>query len=73
MNTLRNFANSVFAHVSVKFRGTIYINGISRSCALKRYIICSYFKSVEFFSGAFAEHFVKIAHKVAKSKYFVDI
>ena len=27
----------------------------------------------EFFSGAFAVHFAKIAHKVAKSKYFVDI
>ena len=26
-----------------------------------------------FSSGAFVEHFAKIAHKVAKSKYFVDI
>ena len=25
------------------------------------------------FSGAFGEHFAKIAHKVAKSKNFVDI
>ena len=31
------------------------------------------FKSLNFFPGTFAEHFAKIAHKVAKSKYFVDI
>ena len=33
------------------------------------FLICSYFKSLKLFSGAFAEHFAKTAHKVAKSKY----
>ena len=32
MNTLRNFAKSVFAH---NFREAVYINGISRPCAIK--------------------------------------
>ena len=41
-------------------------------CIKMTYIICSYFKKFEIFSGAFAEHFPKIAHKVEKSKYFVD-
>ena len=38
------------------------------------YIICPYFKSWKFFRKAiletFRSHFAKIAHKVAKSKYF---
>ena len=38
------------------------------------YIICSYFKSLKFLSdshsGAIAEHFSKIAHKIAKSNIF---
>ena len=52
MNTLRNFAESVFALIFAKFKylaKQFYINGISRSRALKRYIICSYFKSLKFF------------------------
>ena len=53
------------------YRETIYINGISRSRALTRYTIQSYFKSLKFFPTAILEplrsHF---AHKVAKSKYF---
>ena len=39
--------------------------------------ICSYFKSLKFFRTAILErmrnHFVKIAHKVAKSKYFSNV
>ena len=31
------------------------------------------FLKFEIFSGAFEEHFAKIAHKVAKTKYSVDI
>ena len=50
---------------------------ISRSRALKLYIICSYSKCLNFFRIAilepFGRHFAKIAHKVAKSNYFSNI
>ena len=62
---------------NLEFRKSNYIFEISRSRASKLYIICLYFKSLKFFSGAIAEpllsHFVKIAHKVAKSKYFSNM
>ena len=59
MNTLRNFAKSVLLIFprNSNISRTIYINGISRSFALKLFIICSYFKSFEISSGAFAESF----------------
>ena len=74
INTLGNFSKSVLLIFprNLNISPKIYLNGISRSCAN----ICSYFKSLNFFwsfSEAFAEHFAKIAHKVAKSKYFVHI
>ena len=47
---------SYFCEIQI-FRETIYINGISRSCALKWYIICSYFKSLRFFPGVIEESF----------------
>ena len=51
-----------------------YIFEISRSRSSKLYIICSYFKSLNFFLTAILEplrsHFARIAHKVAKSKMF---
>ena len=50
---------------------------ISRSRALKLYIICLYSKSLNFFRIAilepFRSHFTKIGHKVVKSKYFPNI
>ena len=36
-------------------------------------MICSYFKSLNFFVEPLRSDFAKIAHKVAKSNYFVDI
>ena len=50
MNTLRNFAKFVLLVFSrnLNISRKIYINGISRSRALKWYIICSYFKSLIF-------------------------
>ena len=53
------------------------IFGISRSRALKWYIICSYSKSLKFFrtseNGLNSAYFAKIAHKIAKPKYFPNI
>ena len=63
MNTLRNFAKFVLLEFSRNLNISLknYINGISRSRALKWYIICSYFKSLNFFSdthsGAIGESF----------------
>ena len=68
MNTLQNLFSSYF-------REKIYINGISRSRASKWYIICSYFKSLNFFGHPLRSHWGvisrKFAQKVAKSKYFL--
>ena len=54
-----------------------YIFGISRSRASKWYIICSYSKSLKFFqtseNGLNFAYFAKIAHKIAKPKYFPNI
>ena len=67
------FANSL----NWIFRETNYIFGISRSPASKWYIICSCSKSLKFFgtskNGLKSDYFAKIAHKVAKSKYFPNI
>ena len=64
MNILRNFAASVFACIFAK----------QFMCFNMIKIICSYFKSLKIFRTAILEplrsHFAKIAHKVAKSKYF---
>ena len=80
MNTLRNFAKSVLAHIFAKLeylKVINYIFQISRPRASKWYITCSYFKSLKFFRTAVLEslrsHFEKIAHKIAKSKYFPNI
>ena len=67
MNTLRNFAKSFFARIFAKFKW----------CSKAIYTICSYFKSLNFFRTAILKplrsHFAKIAHKIAKSKYFPNI
>ena len=59
------------------FRETNYIFGISRSRASKSYIICSYSESLKFFrtseNGLNFAYFAKIAHKIAKPKYFPNI
>ena len=59
------------------FCETNYIFRISRSRASKRYITCSYSKSLKFFrtseNGLNSAYFAKIAHKIAKPKYFPNI
>ena len=59
------------------FRETNYIFGISRSPASKWYMIHLCSKSLKFFrtskNGLKSDYFAKIAHKIAKSKYFPDI
>ena len=60
MNTLRNLAKSVSVDVFAK-----------------QFILTESPKSLKFFRTFILKplwsHFTKIAHKVAKSKYFVDI
>ena len=46
------------------FRETFYINGISRSCALRWYIICSYFKSSKFFRTPILKQLRYISRKL---------
>ena len=69
MNTLRNFAKSIFAHIFAKFEYFEKVIICSKSpgpSALKLYI-CSHFKSFKVFRTAIPEplrcHFAKIAHK----------
>ena len=45
----KKFREICFARIFVKSREKVYINGTSRSHALKWHIICSYFKSLNFF------------------------
>ena len=52
------------------FRKRNYVFEISRSRASKQNIIRSYFKSLKFFLEPLQNHFVKIVHKIVKSKYF---
>ena len=70
-NLNRKFRTSLFNYE--KFP---YTTKISRSSASKRYI-CLYSKSLTFFrtskNGLNFDYFAKIAHKIAKSKYFSDI
>ena len=42
-------------------------------CFIMIYNMFIFSEKFEFYSGAFAKDFAKIAHKVSKSKYFVDI
>ena len=69
MNTLRNFAKFVLLVFSrnLNISRKIYINGISRSGVLKC-IICSDSDTHSRAIGGVISR--KIAHKVAKSKYF---
>ena len=64
MNTLRNFAKSVFDHISAKFEYFAkHINGIS--------IIYSYFSlKFEIFSGAIVESFRENCSKRLEIKIF---
>ena len=55
------------------FHKSNYIFEIFRSRASKPYKICSYFTSLKFFLKSLRSNFVKISHKVAKSKYFSNI
>ena len=74
MNTLRNFAKSVFAHIFVKFEYFAKVILCSKSPDhVLQNDICSYFISLKFFEQQFRSHFAKIAHKIAKSKYFSNI
>ena len=78
MNTLINFAKSVFSHVFAKLEYILnlleYILNLQTTCFKMVLITCSYFKSLKFFRTAVLEplqsHFVKIAHKIAKSNNF---
>ena len=73
MNTLNNFAKSVFPYIFAK---QYILKESPDHVLLKWYMICSYFKSLKIFWTAILEplrsHFAKITHKVAKSKYFDD-
>ena len=64
-------------NLNILFCESNYIFEISGSRASKLYITCSYFKSLKCFripiSESFRSHFAKIAHKVAKLKYFSNI
>ena len=79
MNTLRNFAKFVLLVFSrnLNISQKNYITRISRLRALKWYIICWYFKSLNFFGHSLRSHWGvisrKFAHKFAKSKYFWKI
>ena len=75
-----NLAKYIIAFIFAKFKyfaKQIIIFGISRSRASKWYIICSYSKSLKFFrtseNGLKSTYFAKIAHKIAKPKYFPNI
>ena len=46
---------------------------ISRQRASKWYVTCSHFRSFKFFEQPLWSYFAKIAHKIAKSKYFSNI
>ena len=81
MNSLKIFAKYIGVHEIAKIsisRETNYMLEISRS-RTSNYILCLYFKSLNFFTFQTAEiglnfgHFSKIAHKVAKSIYFSNI
>ena len=77
MNGVGGGGGGALNHLPLLFCKSVYIFEISRPRALKWYIICPYFKSSKFFWTAFLEtlrsHFAKIAHKIAKSKYFSNI
>ena len=62
-----------FGYFAKVIRKIFEIFEISRSGASKLYIICSYLKSSKFFLEPLRSHFAKIAHNVAKSKYFSNI
>ena len=71
------FVNAFVKPRNLNFRETNYVFGISRSPASKWYIICSCSESLKFFrtskNGLKSDHFAKIAHKIAKPKYFPNI
>ena len=76
-NSFAKFLKMFLKSRNLNISGSNYIFKISRSRASKLFIICKYFNILKFFQTVNLEplrsYFAKIAHKVAKSKYFVDI
>ena len=75
-NTLRNFAKSVWLIFPRNLNISRNKRNLQIMCFKMIYNMFIFYES-EIFSGATTEllrsHFAKIAHKVAKSKYFVDV